>query len=176
MEMKTRWLKRNGIKKSKEIRYTKIHELKHCFIYKRTCINSYYTFFWFFYQQESECGGNDGNKSTLYQSVESSVINENDAYVLLYSIFFSLLWNRQFYFLFTILKIWMFTWYTNSVHLHDHSYLSDLNLRRWHLSVLGWGILILKRHSFICNLYRLEITLLRHDSVIDMPVLIVLDI
>lgn len=31
--------------------------------------------------KESECGGNDGNKSTLYQSVESSVINENDAYI-----------------------------------------------------------------------------------------------
>lgn len=31
--------------------------------------------------KESECEGKDGNKSTLYQNVESSVIHENDAYI-----------------------------------------------------------------------------------------------
>lgn len=59
----------------------KIMNYKHSFIYKRTCINSYYKFVSVFYQQEPECEGKDGNKSTLYQNVESSVIHENDAYV-----------------------------------------------------------------------------------------------
>lgn len=51
-------------------------------MYKHTCINSYYKFVSVFYRQESESGGKDGNKSTFYQNIESSVIYENDAYVL----------------------------------------------------------------------------------------------